>query len=1255
MHFIKSFFLNSLVALAYFLGGAIGSLLAIEPSNSSPVWPASGIALAVVLIYGWRVLPGLLIGIFCTQIYISFGADIVLAIKSAFMLTLIKASASSLQAMVGAMLIRHFVGKQDVLLDLPEVLRFFFYGALLSCLIAPTICISVFYFQDILSATDFLFAWLTWWVGDVIGVFIFTPIVFAFFAQPKSIWRPRRMTVASPLVLFLLLLVFALFYSQQQEQERIKRLFEHRVERVQHVLEHEIIAHKNIAENIAGIFNANEEVTTDEFRIMTQPSLLHHPDLIAIEWIPKIVERTDYSESGTNKVRFPIKYAEPYELNKAAIGFDVTQNATALKTLNEVISSGKVLSTGLIRLIQDKQRQRVASVIYAPVYNKNRPVEADKADYILGVVAVVFSIEDQRTDALSALVKNQLQIKITNENRQFYSNFADESLAPISFVSLQAIKTMYAAGSYWEVTYRPSETFLSSQINWHVWWVLLGGLIITSLIGVGLLILTGRTAHIAEQVELKTRDLSQVNKQLNKEVLIRQQLELEQLARNRVLEGLAKGESFATILAEIIKGAEQLSPESLCSILLLDETGEHLMQGAENRLPDFYNEAINGLVIGQGVGACGTAAYTGQRVIVEDIMTHPYWTPFTELAQSADLYACWSEPIISSKTKVLGTFAIYYHEKKAPTEQDLEFIKRMADLTAITMERKQTEDELRIAAITFQSHDAVVITDTDGTIVRVNQAYTDITGYSAEEVLGNNSSLLSSGHHEKDFFVAMFASLAEKGQWEGEIWNRHKSGESYPERMIITAVYNVDEITHYVGIFSDISEKKSSEEEIQKLAFYDILTGLPNRRLLLDRLEQAVISAKRHNNFGALIYMDLDRFKSLNDTLGHQVGDELLIQVARRIESIIREEDTACRLGGDEFVVLISRTDTELHDVIEQVAFIAEKIRDEIYQPFDLSGSLQSFSISIGVSVFPDLAERPEEILEQADTAMYRSKKMGRNKVSFFSAQMQEEHNRISSLERMLHKALAEQQFVVYYQGQMNSEGELLSAEALLRWIHPEQGMVPPIEFIPIAEDSHLIVDIGSWVLNDVCRQIKDWQQSGLYLEHVAVNISSRQFRQENFVQQVAAAVTDSGIEAKYLMLELTESIVIDNIKDTIDKMLQIQAMGITISIDDFGTGYSSLTYLKQLPLSQLKIDQSFVRDILIDASDKVIVEAIIALAHKLGLEVIAEGVETREQLQLLQQQGCEKFQGYYFCKPMPAEEVFLSDRDVVWNKKGVS
>lgn len=1009
-------------------------------------------------------------------------------------------------------------------------------------------------------------------------------------------------------------------------------------------MEDEINAHKLIAENVRDFFNASTEVSADDFNIMIQPHLRHHPDLVAIEWIPRVIANSELAWPAFNTLSFPIKYIEPVKGNEQAFGYDITNNKVAATTLNKAITTGQSLSTGLIHLHQDqlKENKRVTSIIYTPVYQKNKPTHTtgEKLQNLRGVVAVIFTIEDKKTDALIALADTQLQIEIRNNNDVFYSNFVDSKVKPISFVSLQTIKTIEAIGNTWQVEYKPSEPFLASETTWHVWWTLLGGLLITSFICIGLLVLTGRTAHIAEQVDLKTKDLSVINHKLNQQMLLTEHLQAEQISRNAILEALAKGEDFKKILTDIVKSCEKLNPGMFCSILLLDEKGKHLKHGAAVSLPGFYCEAIDGIAIGDGVGSCGTAAYTGRRVIVSDIMTHPNWTLYKDMAKSAGLAACYSEPVLSSKNEILGTFASYYQQPQKPSKETLAFMKRMADLTAITIERKRSEDELRIAAITFQSHDAVVITDVDGIILRINQAYSDISGYSADEVIGKNANILSSGMHDKSFFTAIYAELAESGQWSGEIWSRRANGEFFAERITITAVTNHSKITHYVGIFSDISEKKATEEEIKQLAFFDPLTRLANRRLLLERLDQAVISAKRHQHYGAVIFMDLDHFKSLNDTLGHKVGDELLIQVAERIKSVIRSEDTASRLGGDEFVILITGYDSSMIKMIEDAALVAEKIREIISHPFNLSGSKQLFSTSIGVSVFPDVVLEPEQILEQADTAMYRSKKSGRNSVSFFSSEMQQEHNRKSNLERMLQTALSEQQFVMYYQGQTNAKGELLSVEALLRWKHPEQGMVSPAEFIPIAENSHLMVDIGSWVLMEACEQIKAWQQEGLLLEHVAVNISPRQFRQKDFVEQVNKAVTHADIDAKYLMLELTEGIVIDNIQDTISKMLRIKAMGIAISIDDFGTGYSSLAYLKQLPLSQLKIDQSFVRDINIDTSDEVIVETIIALAHKLDLEVIAEGLETVEQLKFLQEKGCEKYQGYYFCRPVPAAEI---------------
>ncbi len=1239
MSIYKTLILNAGVAIAYFLGGVLGALLALEPSGSSPMWPASGVALVVLLVYGWRVLPGLFIGVFCAQVNISLASFSSPWLQEAFVITTVKAMASCLQAVVGAKLIQHFVGRDLSLLDIHKIIGFFFYGGVLSNLIAPSICVSLFYVLGMMTAQDYFFAWLTWWVGDTIGVIVFAPILFAFIGRPASGWVARRLTVATPLLGLLLLLVFVFYLTQQQERERIQLLFEHNVERVQAVLEAEFIEHQFVAEGIKSLFDASEYVSQEEFKILTQASLRHHPDIIAIEWIPRMVYKNNnrYSEA------FLIRYVEPYMPNKKAVGFDITQNPQALTTLHQVIRTGQALSTGLVHLYQDKERQqpRITSVIYAPVYKKGVKIASvqDREQFIVGVVAVVYKIGDTFTAGLNVLSDNQLQIRLSSEDEVFFSNFSDSSM--LSFVYLSTTRTMQAAGRDWQVSYRPSAQFFAAQTSWHVWWVLLGGLLFACFMSVGLLILTGRTLSIEQQVQLKTKDLASSNEHLHAEVMKRKQLEVEQYTRNRVLEKIAKGNTLDDTLSDIIRGLERIDADVIASIMLLDDSGQFLADGISLQLPDFYMQAINGLPIGEGQWSCGTATYRAERVIVEDVSSHPYWQAYKDLAQAVGVQACWAEPIISSKGQVLGSFAMYYREPRKPNVEDLIRIERMAELSAIAIERKQVEDELRIVAVTFQSHEAVIITDVLGVIQRVNQACTEITGYQESELIGKNARILSSDRQDKAFYKKLFIELARKGVWEGELWNQRKNGEIYPERITITAVYDGAKVTHYVGICSDITEQKATEREIEKLAFYDPLTRLANRRLLLDRLQQALVANQRNQKYGALIYMDLDRFKSINDNLGHHIGDELLIQISDRISRVIRAEDTASRLGGDEFVVLMSDTGTVESDAIDKAALVAEKLRETIHQPFTLSVGEYVFSTSIGVTVFYENKSFPEEVLEQADTAMYRSKKLGRNQVSFFSSQMQAEYHQRMQLETMLQQAIAEQQFMAYYQGQTDASGHLISAEALIRWPHPEKGMISPADFIPVADESHLIIEIGNWMLAEVCHQIKRWQEAGFYLDHVAVNISPRQFRQADFVAQVELALKTAGIESQYLMLELTEGIVIEDIDNTIRKMKQIQALGIAISIDDFGTGYSSLAYLKQLPLTQLKIDQGFVRDISQDAADEVIVETIIALAHKLELEVIAEGVETVEQLDFLQEKGCEKYQGYYFYKPMLAESLF--------------
>ncbi|MDP1870507.1 MAG: EAL domain-containing protein [Gallionella sp.] len=549
--------------------------------------------------------------------------------------------------------------------------------------------------------------------------------------------------------------------------------------------------------------------------------------------------------------------------------------------------------------------------------------------------------------------------------------------------------------------------------------------------------------------------------------------------------------------------------------------------------------------------------------------------------------------------------------------------------------------DLRVSATAFDSQEGMFVTDAEGVIQRVNNAFTQLTGYSASEVVGQTPRLLSSGQHDAVFYTLMWQSINETGKWAGEIWNRRKNGEIYPEYLAITAVKDeAGIVNNYVATFNDISDSKAATNEIQVLAFYDALTGLPNRRLLLDRLLQALASCVRSNRMGALLLIDLDNFKTLNDTMGHDIGDLLLRQVAERLTACVRNGDTVARLGGDEFIVMLEEIGTQTLDSVTHTTTIAEKILNSLNLPYRLEKYECHSTPSIGATLFSGNQQSADELMKQVDIAMYQAKQAGRNGLRFFDSKMQDAISARASLEADLRVALINSEFELHYQIQVNNLGAALGAEVLIRWMHPQRGMVSPAQFIPLAEENGLILPVGEWVLKTACDQLKLWQDNVLTRElTLAVNVSSKQFRQAGFVELVKSMLQSSGANPSLLKLELTESLLLENVDEIIAKMNELKLMGIHFSIDDFGTGYSSLQYIKRLPLDQLKIDQSFVRDIMDDTNDAAIVQTIIAMSNALGLNVIAEGVETREQRAFLDSHGCHTFQGYLFSKPIPLEQ----------------
>ncbi len=554
---------------------------------------------------------------------------------------------------------------------------------------------------------------------------------------------------------------------------------------------------------------------------------------------------------------------------------------------------------------------------------------------------------------------------------------------------------------------------------------------------------------------------------------------------------------------------------------------------------------------------------------------------------------------------------------------------------------KQSLEELKSQKFALDKHAIVAVTDVQGRITYANEKFCEISGYSQEELIGQDHAILNSGYHPKGFFKDMYRVMATGKAWHDEVCNRAKDGHLYWVDTTIAPFMGDDgKPQSYISIRTDITQRMAAEERSNYLAFYDALTKLPNRRLLLDRLNQALVASARSHKRGALLFLDLDHFKTLNDTLGHDVGDLLLQQVAERLTACVREGDTVARLGGDEFVVLLEDLSEHAIDAATQTEVIGHKILASLNYPYQLASYEYHSTPSIGATLFSGHTLVIDELLKQADIAMYQSKAAGRNAIRFFDPNMQEIITARVAMEKELRKAIEQQQFQLHYQIQVDSLGKPLGAEALIRWLHPERGIISPFHFISLAEETGLILPIGQWVLESACAQLSLWQQNVLTRNLVlAVNVSAKQFRQLDFVAQVQVNVQRYAIDPMLLKIEITESMLLEDIDDIIITMHALKVIGISFSLDDFGTGYSSLQYLKKLPLNQLKVDQSFVRDIVTDNSDKAIVRTIITMAHNLNLDVIAEGVETEEQRQFLMSNGCVHYQGYLFSKPVPLAE----------------
>ncbi len=715
----------------------------------------------------------------------------------------------------------------------------------------------------------------------------------------------------------------------------------------------------------------------------------------------------------------------------------------------------------------------------------------------------------------------------------------------------------------------------------------------------------------------------------------------------------AKVDQLLTVMGTLPLNPEELDDETLIALdpigILADSFGQVLAHLQEtNTALSFAKTEIQQIL--DSVSTAIVVVDSSQHVVAENLTARQtilknfadyHQRPFCDLFGQVDCaYRQMFQRITNADAKAeqadIELDGCHYHSVATPVHDSQGAVARVIFSFNDITERKETEAKLRLLAVVFENTtEGIMITDQDKKIVAVNEPFTQMTGYSSAEVLGKNPSLLGSGMHDRAFFDRVWQEVAQKGNWRGEMWNRRKNGEAFPVLESISRVHALDgTLTNYAAILTDITAIKQSQEHLDFLAYHDPLTKLPNRLLFNERLEHACQLAEREKSRLAVIFLDLDRFKTINDSLGHQLGDKLLIATARRLTNMLRASDTIARIGGDEFLIL-------LEDVADpqDIALICGEMVADFEEPLIIDGHTLHVTASMGISLFPDDGKSVDVLVKHADAAMYRAKEVGRDGFHFFTDELSTRAFERLTLEVSLRRAVELDQLRLHFQPLVSlASGQIVSAEALLRWEHPELGLVSPDRFIPLAEETGLIVPIGEWVLQVACRQAREWVERYPAFQSIAVNISGRQFQGGKLVKTVQQMLEQSGLPARNLELEITESYLMEKSEQAVITLDALKALGLSLSIDDFGTGYSSLSYLKRFAVDKLKIDRSFVRDVATDPNDESIAKAVIALGHSLQMRIVAEGIETPEQRALLFQHGCDLAQGYLFSRPVTAE-----------------
>lgn len=1046
------------------------------------------------------------------------------------------------------------------------------------------------------------------------------------------------------LVVSLLITAWGWHLAQANAEHNAHDRFHFRIDEVRTAIADRLRDYEAVLRGAKGLFSASEEVTREGWRAYVQSLKLDqaYPGIQAIAFVKRVSASqknvhirkiraegfSDYAiwPQGARAEYLPVIYLEPFAgRNLRAFGYDIASEPVRRAALEQARDTGEAAVSGKITLVQETgEDKQPGFILLLPIYRNGAPIDTVEArrDALFGYVDIAFRMGDLMRGTLSTNTPDvDVKIfdgpKITEESLTYDHDLHTRFKRAGDKAAFFHTRSLDVHGHIWTLYFSSLPPFEASIDRDKPRLVLAAGTFISLLFFIIVWSLVSRKASLLA-----------VNKKLKAEIIERQR-EKEVLQQVGQVLSTATGETFFRELVCNLAGTLRMD---YAFIGELDQQNKLLIHVraicAHGKLIDNFDYDLHGTPCENVVGQ-RFCAYPDH---VQQLFPHD--KPLQEMGVESYMGA----PLFDSAGAPIGLIALLHSQPLVNYQQAEPILTISAARMAAELERQQADAQMRqLSSAVEQTADAVVITDRHGVIQYVNPAYEQITGYALKEVLGKNAGVVKSGEHGKDFYQELWRTILAGQVFRGVMVNRKKDGSLYYEEKTITPLKDArGHIVRFVSTGKDITQRLQSEERLHHLAHHDPLTGLPNRALLQQRLNQAMREADQNERLVAVMFLDLDRFKTINDTLGHDTGDALLKTVAERLPICLRPGDTVSRLGGDEFTIVLGNV---AH--VDDVTRMAQKILDQFIAPFRIGGRDLFVSPSIGITLYPLDEKQSENLLKDADVAMYCAKELGGNQFQFYTPDLNARAARRLELETGLRLALERQEFILHYQPLVDMQtGRIRGMEALLRWQHPEFGLIPPLDFIPLAEETGLIIPIGEWVLKTACAQIQAWRKTGFPALQVAVNLSSKQLRDKNLIAAVRQALTESGLESRYLDLELTESVLMQDMELATSILKELKTVGISFSLDDFGTGYSSLSYLKRFPIDYLKIDRSFVRDITADSVGAGLVKAIIAMANVLDIKVIAEGVETYEQLEFLRSHGCDITQGY-FCSPPVNAETF--------------